>query len=192
VVDARIVTVFAALAAALLLWIAARLFNRLVAARNACSSARSSIDVQLVKRHDLIPNLTRAVAGYAAHERAALEAVAAARTAAMAALGRPGSARAEAQLESRLALLMRLVEAYPQLKASDNFLHLQKTLTEVEEQLAAARRTFNAHVLVLNNLAEQFPTSVVARLAGFARLEFFAAGARERAASAPVAEQLRG
>ena len=180
-VDARIVIVLAALACVALLLAVAHLFNRLVAARNACASARSGIDVQLVKRHDLIPNVTRAVAGYAAHERATLEIVAAARSAAMATLGSAGSAPAEARLEQALGALMLRVESYPQLRASDNFLHLQKTLTEIEEQLSAARRAFNAHVLVLNNLAQQFPTSIVARALGFGRLDFFAAGGGERA-----------
>lgn len=190
-VDARIVMVLAALAIAALLWLAVSLFNRLVGARNACASARSSIDVQLTKRHDLIPNLTRAVSGYAAHERATLAAVTAARTAAMASLGTAGSAPAEAGLERTLGALMLRAESYPQLRASDNFLHLQKTLTEIEEQLSAARRAFNARVLALNNLAEQFPTSIVARLMGFGRLEFFGADDAERAAPA-LAEQLRG
>ena len=190
-VDARIVMVLAALAIAALLWLAVSLFNRLVGARNACAAARSSIDVQLTKRHDLIPNLTRAISGYAAHERATLAAVTAARTAAMASLGTAGSAPAEAGLERTLGALMLRAEAYPQLRASDNFLHLQKTLTEIEEQLSAARRAFNAHVLVLNNLAEQFPTSLVARLMGFGRLEFFGAADAERAPPV-VAEQLRG
>lgn len=190
-VDPLIVTSLAALALlALLLWVA-RLFNLLVAARNACSSARSSVDVQLVKRHDLIPNVARAVEGYAAHERATLGTVAAARSAAMATLGTAGSAPAEARLERTLATLMLRVEAYPSLRASDNFLHLQKTLTEVEEQISAARRAFNAHVLVLNNLAQQFPTSIVARVLGFGRLEFFATGNAERAAPR-VAEQRNG
>jgi LemA protein len=191
VIDARIVMVLTALAIAALLWLAVSLFNRLVAARNACAAARSSIDIQLVKRHDLIPNVTRAVAGYAAHERATLAAVTTARTAAMASLGTAGSAPAEVRLEQTLAALMLRVESYPQLRASDNFMHLQKTLTEIEEQLSAARRAFNAHVVVLNNLAEQFPTSIVARLMGFERLEFFAAGDKERGPPA-VSEQLRG
>ena len=190
-IDARIVMVLAASATAAVLWLVVSLFNRLVAARNASAAARSSIDVQLVKRHDLIPNLTRAVAVYAAHERATLGAVTAARTAAMATLGSVASAPAEARLEQTLAALMLRVESYPQLRASDNFLHLQRTLTEIEEQLSAARRAFNAHVVVLNNLAEQFPTSIIASLMGFARLEFFSAVDREREPPA-VAEQLRG
>jgi len=191
VTDASAFLVIAALAAAALLVWFVRLFNRLVAARNASSSARSSIDVQLVKRHDLIPNVTRVVAGYAAHERETLAAVAAARSTAMATLGTPGSAPAEARLEQTLGAVMLRAESYPQLRASDNFLHLQKTLTEIEEQLSAARRAFNAHVLVLNNLAEQFPTSIVARLMGFGRLEFFGADGAERSPPA-LAEQLRG
>ena len=190
-IDTRTVIVLAALAVAALLVVVAHLFNRLVAARNACASARSSIDVQLVKRHDLIPNVTRAVAGYAAHERATLEIVTAARSAAVATLGTAGSASAEARLEQALGRLMLRAEAYPPLRASDNFLHLQKTLTEIEEQLSAARRAFNAHVLVLNNLAEQFPSSIVARVMGFRRADFFATADRERQSPA-VAEQLRG
>lgn len=189
-IDASVFVMIAALGAAALL-VFAHLFNRLVGARNACGAARSGIDVQLVKRHDLIPNVTRVVAGYAAHERDTLAAVAAARSTAIATLGTAESAPAEARLEQTLGALMLRVESYPQLRASDNFLHLQRTLTEIEEQLSAARRAFNAHVLVLNNLAEQFPTSIVASLMGFARLEFFAAGNRERAPPA-VAEQLRG
>jgi LemA protein len=183
--------VLAAFACAALLVLLAHLFNRLVAARNAFASARSSIDVQLVKRHDLIPNIARAVASYAAHERATLELVSAARSAAMATLGTAGSAPAEARLEQALGTLLLHVESYPQLRASDNFLHLQKALTEIEEQISAARRAFNAYALVLNNLAEQFPTSIVARAMRFRRADFYAAAARERASPA-VAEQLRG
>jgi len=157
-----------------------RVFNRLIAARNACGSARSGIDVQLEKRHDLVPNLTRAVEGYSVHERTTLVAVTEARAAAVAALGTNVSPRAEERLEQTLAALFARVESYPALKASDNFLHLQRTLTEIEEQLAAARRAFNAHALVLNNLTEQFPTSIVAQLASIGRIEFFAASEQVR------------
>jgi len=191
VIDASAFLLIAALAAAALLVSLVRLFNRLVAARNACAAARSSIDVQLVKRHDLIPSITRVVAGYAAHERETLAAVAAARSTAMATLGTAGSAPAEARLEQTLGAVMLRAESYPQLRAGDNFLHLQKTLTEIEEQISAARRAFNAHVLVLNNLAEQLPTSIVAGLMGLGRLEFFGADDAERAPPA-LGEQLRG
>ena len=132
---ASVFIVVAALAAAALLVWFVRLFNRLVAARNGCSSARSSIDVQLTKRHDLVPSLARAVSGYAAHERATLAAVAAARAAAMAGLGSSNSAPAEARLTQALGVLLVRAEAYPALRASDNFMHLQKTLAEIEEQI---------------------------------------------------------
>jgi LemA protein len=184
--------VVAALAAAALLVSIVRVFNRLVGARNACSSARSSVDVQLTKRHDLAPNIARAVSGYAAHERATLAAVAEARTAAMAGIGTASSESAEARLTQALGALLARAEAYPALRASDNFMHLQKTLTEIEEQISAARRAFNAHVIVLNNLAEQFPTSIVARAMGFERLAFYAAADEERIAPAMAAEHLRG
>jgi LemA protein len=157
-----------------------RTFNRFVAARNACRNARSGIDVQLTKRHDLVPNLTSAVAGYAAHERTALEALTRARSDAVAALGSAASPPAEVRLDHAIVSLQLRVEQYPQLQASANFLHLQKTLAEIEEQISAARRAFNAHVMALNNLAEQFPTLIVARLMGFSPMEHFAAPAESR------------
>jgi LemA protein len=159
-----------------------RIFNRLIAARNACRNARASIDAQLTRRHDLVPNLVEVVAGYAAHEREVMRLVAEARTVAMKELGAASSARAEARLDEALARLQLRVEAYPELKASDNFLHLQRTLTEIEEQIAAARRAFNAHVAAFNNLVEQFPTLVIARLFGFVTAEFYEAAAADRSA----------
>jgi LemA protein len=161
-----------------------RTFNRFVVARNACRNARSGIDVQLVKRHDLVPNLVRVVAGYAEHERTVIERVAQARSDAVGALGTASSPAAEAQLDQAIARLQLRVEAYPQLRASMNFLHLQKTLTEIEEQISAARRAFNAHVMALNNLAEQFPTLLVARTMSFSPLEYFAASPESRSAPA--------
>jgi len=168
------------IAAILAAWLIAafiRVFNQFVGARNACRNARSGIDVQLTKRHDLVPNLTRAVAAYAEHERETLRLVMDARKDAIEKLGAPESAGAEAKLEQALTILSARVEAYPELKASSNFLHLQKALTEVEEQLSAARRAFNAQVVVLNNLAEQFPTLIVARLFGFQPVAFYEAPA---------------
>ena len=158
-----------------------RVFNRLIAARNACRNARASIDAQLTRRHDLVPQLVDVVAGYAAHEREVMRVVAEARSAAINELGAASSARAEERLDEALGALHARVEAYPELKASDNFLHLQRTLTEIEEQISAARRAFNAHVAAFNNLIEQFPTLVVARLFGFANARFFEAAASERA-----------
>jgi LemA protein len=163
-----------------------RTFNRFVAARNACSNARAGIDVQLTKRHDLVPNLARAVGAYSAHEREVLELVSRARASATTAFGTASSPAAEAGLDRALTTLSARVEAYPALKASDNFMQLQRTLTEIEEQISAARRTFNAHALTLNNLAEQFPTSIVAHLVGFATIDYFVAAADARA-TPPVA-----
>jgi LemA protein len=155
-------------------------FNRLIAARNACRNARASIDAQLTRRHDLVPPLVEVVAGYAAHEREVTRIVAEARAAAVAQLGAAASAGAEARLDEALGVLHARIEAYPDLKASGNFLHLQRTLTEIEEQISAARRAFNAHVAAFNNLVEQFPTLVVARLLGFGTARFFEAAASDR------------
>jgi LemA protein len=178
-------------AAAGLLWLAVaviRVFNALISARNGCHNARSAIDVQLRKRHDLVPSVVAAVRGYASHEHEVLSAVTAARAAALEQFGAVASAAAEQTLGGALSHLLARVEAYPDLKASANFLHLQRTLTEVEEQISAARRAFNAQVLLLNNLVEQFPTLVVARLTGFDALPFFASE-DERAVARRVPDQ---
>jgi LemA protein len=172
-----LVLLIAGILVALLLAACIRVFNQFVGARNACHNARSGIDVQLTKRHDLVPNLNRAVAAYAEHERETLRILMEARKDAMEKLGGPQSAGAEARLEQALLALSVRLEAYPELKASSSFLHLQKALTEIEEQLSAARRAFNAQVEVLNNLAEQFPTLIVARLAGFRPMAFYEAPA---------------
>lgn len=174
-------------AGAALLVAVVRTFNAFVGARNACRDARSGIDVQLTKRHDLVPNLVRVVAGYADHERAVFELVAEARTAAVRALASPTSPAAEAELERALARLDLRVEAYPALKASEQFLHLQRNLTEIEEQIAAARRAFNAHATAMNNLVERFPTRLVARAMGFGTVEYFASRPEERAAPSVAA-----
>jgi LemA protein len=157
-----------------------RTFNRLIAARNACRNARASIDAQLTRRHDLVPPLVEVVAGYAAHERDVMRAVAEARSAAIEQLGAASSARAEGRLDEALGRLQLRIEAYPELKASQNFLHLQRTLTEIEEQISAARRAFNAHVAAFNNLVEQFPTLVVARIARFTVAKFYEAAPSDR------------
>lgn len=148
-------------------------FNRLIAARNACANARGSIDVNLKKRHDLVPNLVKVVSGYAAHEQETLTRVAQARTRAMQAVGGASSPESESELTDALANLEIRVEAYPELKASEEFARLARTLTELEEQISAARRAFNAHVMIYNNLVQQFPTLLVARLTGFSIKAFF-------------------
>ncbi len=180
--------IFSVLAAIGVLVLAASTYwlNQLIRARNASFAARSGIDVQLTKRHDLVPNLARVVERYAEHERDCLRDLAAARAQAMAQLASSTSPQAESQLEQALATLAIRVEAYPTLKANENFLHLQKTLSEIEEQLAAARRAYNAHVLATNNLIQLFPSSLVARIAGFELLAFFAARPDERPAPSLV------
>jgi len=150
-------------------------FNRLVARRNACTNARASIDVNLARRHDLIPNLVKTVGAYAAHERDTLREVTEARQVAVAQLGANGSAAAEQQVDDTLARLVLRIEDYPDLKADALFIQLMKNLTEAEEQISASRRAFNGQVLRLNNLVQQFPTNIIAKIMGFATLESFSA-----------------
>ncbi|MCR9258725.1 MAG: LemA family protein [Pseudomonadaceae bacterium] len=152
-------------------------FNRLIGARNSCTNARAGIDVNLTRRHQLIPNLVAVVRGYAAHEQETLTAVTRARSQAISVLGSSQSARAEAGLAEALALLNVRLEAYPELKAQRPFINLMKNLTEAEEQISASRRAFNAHVMQMNNLVQQFPTLIIASLFGFKVQEPFSAGA---------------
>jgi len=157
-------------------------FNRLVSHRNACVNARASIDVTLTRRHELIPNLVATVRGYAAHEQQTLREVTIARQNAMSQLGAGGSAIAEQQLERSIVRLALRIEDYPDLQADTLFSQLMRNLTEAEEQISAARRAFNGRVLRLNNLVQQFPTLVVAKLTGFHVLAPFAAAAAAQAA----------
>jgi len=165
-------------------------FNRLIARRNACSNARSSIDVNLTRRHELIPNLVEAVRGYAAHERTTLQEVTSARQTAMAQLGANGSAAAELKVGQSLAHLALRAEEYPDLKADAVFNQLMRNLTEAEEQISAARRAFNGQVLRLNNLVQQFPTLLVASSMGFKTLAPFSAAAEAKALPAVSLDQL--
>ena len=160
------------------LWV----FNRLVAQRNACRYARAGIDVNLKKRHDLIPNLVDTVKGYTQHEQDTLVAVTTARTAAIAELGQTGSATAEDALASQLSVLNGRVEDYPDLKADRVFSQLMRNLTEVEEQISASRRAFNAQVMRMNNLVQQFPTNLIAGTFGFVALASYSADAAARLA----------
>ncbi len=153
-------------------------YNRLIVLRNRFRNAFAQIDVQLKRRHDLIPNLVEALRGYMAHERQTLEAVASARAraslAASAAALRPGEARAmaalaeaETALGGALGTLLARVEAYPQLKASANVLALQEELASTENRVAFARQHFNDSVLQYNNQREQFPGALIAPFARF-------------------------
>ena len=150
-------------------------FNRLVRARQMANEAWSGIDVQLKRRSDLIPNLVDSVKGYAAHERDVLTQVTELRGAARAlpadAVGR--RAEAEGALSLALGKLMAVAEAYPDLKASGNFLALQQELSGLENEIQMARRYYNGTVRDLNVMVESFPSLIVARLFGFTRAEYF-------------------
>jgi LemA protein len=148
-------------------------FNALVRARNRVKESWSDIDVQLKRRYDLIPNLIEVVKGYASHERETLEQVIHARKVAMGAQTVGEHAQAENMLTGALKSLFALAEAYPQLRAVESFVELQRELTDTEDKIQAARRFYNSNVLVLNNKTEQFPTNLIASAFGFKREEFF-------------------
>jgi len=166
----------------LLALVAVALYNGLIRKRNQVENAWSQIDVQLKRRLDLIPNLVDTVKGYAAHEKTTLEAVVEARNRAIAAPANPqAQAGADQQLTGALRQLFALSEAYPDLKANQNFLALQEELTATEGRVAYARQFYNDTVLGYNNKLDTFPTMIFARLMNFARREYFEAdaGARE-------------
>ena len=158
-------------------------FNRLVRLRNQVRTAWADIDVQLQRRHDLVPSLVSAVKGYAGHEQALMESVTALRTQAMAAQASPARLGAiEDALQQGLGRLLAVVEAYPDLKASDNFAQLQGELVEVEEQLQYARRFYNGAVRDYDNALQRVPDVVVARAFAFRGAEYFQAADEDRAA----------
>lgn len=168
--------------AALAILYAILAYNGLVRLRLQTQNAWSDIDVQLKRRHDLVPNLVETVKGYAAHERGTLDSVTQARTAAVAAQGAGPAERAaaEAQLTTALRGLTVAVEAYPQLQASGGFRDLQQQLAQIEEALQNARRYYNAVVREFNAKIMQFPSSLIAGSFGFQPREFFQADAAER------------
>ena len=165
----------------LVLWIV-MIYNGLVAMRQRVSQAFSDIDVQTKQRHDLIPNLVETVKGYASHERGTLEAVVQARNAAVTAQagGVAAQAAAENVMSGALRQLFALSEAYPDLKANQNFQQLQSELSDIENKLAAARRFFNNAVQEYNTGIQQFPAVLLAGSFGFAPKEFFDVGVEER------------
>ncbi|SDB25619.1 LemA family protein [Bauldia litoralis] len=158
------------------------LYNRLVSLRQTVSQAWSDITVQLKQRHDLVPNLVETVKGYASHEAKTLEAVTAARNAAVSASGPEAAAKAENMLTGALRQLFALSEAYPDLKANQNFLQLQSELSDLENKIAASRRFFNNSVQEYNTSIEQFPAVLIARQFGFTGREFFELDEAETAA----------
>ena len=155
---------------ALVLWLG---FNGIVRRRNRVDNAWSQIDVQLKRRHDLIPNLIETVKGYAAHERGTFEAVTNARANAINAQGPAEQAQAENVLSGALKSLFAVAEAYPDLKASRNFLALQEELTSTEDKIAYARQFYNDSVLNYNNKIQTFPRNVIANSFNFQKREFF-------------------
>ena len=163
-----------AVVALVALWVALT-YNRLVQLRLACESSWSQIDVALRLRHDLVPRLAEAVAGYAGHERTTLEQVARARTQAVAANDEPPGPRgsAEAELGSAVGRAVVLAEDYPELRATENFSQLQRELAEVEEKISITRRVYNDTVETYNTKIQVFPPVIVARAFGFGRREFF-------------------
>ncbi len=166
----------------LLFWVIAT-YNRLVRLRNQVEASWAQIDVQLKRRHSLIPNLVETVKGYAAHERGTLEAVVAARNTATALAGRDpaGQVRAEGALTQALGRLFAVAEAYPQLQANQNFLSLQSELSVTEDKLAYARQFHNSAVQSFNKAVQSFPTNLVAGMGGFRARPYFEAIGDERA-----------
>jgi LemA protein len=153
-------------------WIAA-VYNGLVTLRMRAKEAWSDIDVQLKRRYDLIPNLVETVKGYATHERELFENVTRARAAAISATGLKDKAEKENVLSGTLKSLFAVAENYPELKASQNFLELQRELTDTEDKIQAARRFYNTNVRDLNIKIESFPENVVAGSLGFKQMELF-------------------
>ncbi|MBZ5566054.1 MAG: LemA family protein [Acidobacteriia bacterium] len=156
------------------------IYNGLVKLRVRSDSAWADIDVQLKRRHDLIPNLVETVKGYAGHERTTFERVTEARTRAIAAGGPASRAHAEGQLTEALKSLFAVAENYPLLRASENFTQLQTQISEVEDQIQLARRYYNAVVRDLNIRIQQFPSNFVAEMFGFRTREFFEASTPDR------------
>jgi len=177
-----VVIVLILVVAGLAIW-AVGAYNSLIRLRNLVQEAWRQIDVELTRRHDLIGNLVETVKGYAAHERGTLEDVMRARSAAMAPGQSPAQqAQSEDVLGQALGRLIAVAEAYPDLKANENFLALQAELTSTEDRIASARRYYNATVRDLNTKVETVPTNVVAGLFHIERAEYFEAAGEQREA----------
>ena len=150
--------------------------NGIISLRNRCEEAWSGIDVQLKRRHDLVPNLVESVKGYATHERETFEKVTQARAAAMQASGPEQAGKAESQLTAALGGLRVVAEQYPELRATENFQQLQRQLTELEDEIQASRRIYNSNVQQYNTRIQQFPWSIIANQGGFTAKTFFEIG----------------
>ncbi len=166
---------------AVILFVAVGGYNALVKLREMGEAAWSDIDVQLKRRHDLIPNLVETVKGYASHESETLEAVIQARNSAMSAQGPTDQAAAENMLTGALKSIFALSEAYPDLKAAGGFQDLQRTLAELEDTIAQARRYYNAVVRDYNTKTQTFPSVFIAKMFNFSQREFFEVAEAEKA-----------
>jgi LemA protein len=156
------------------------MYNQLVQLRVRTDSAWSDIDVQLKRRHDLIPNLVETVKGYAAHEKGTFENIAKYRSMAMQATTPADKAQAENQLTGALKSLFAVAENYPELKANDEFMQLQASLSQTEDNIQNSRRYYNAVVRDLNTRIQSFPTNILAGMFGFQQRQFFETAAADR------------
>jgi LemA protein len=156
-------------------------YNRFVSQRNAVQNSWADVDTELKRRYDLVPNLVNTVQGYAAHERGVFEEVARTRSAAQSAQGPEASSAAEGPFAAALGHLMAVAENYPDLKANQNFLQLQATLTETEDRIQASRRFYNANVQQFNRRVQSFPSNVVANVFHFQAAQFFQIDEADRA-----------
>lgn len=164
--------IFPAILIVLAIWFVA-VYNGLIALRNRVDEAWSDIEVQMKRRYDLIPNLVETVKGYAKHEDSVFTKVTEARAAAMTAKSMPEHAQAENALSQTLKSLFAVSESYPQLQASENFLDLQRNLTDAEDKIQAARRFYNGNVRDYNTKLQVFPTNLIAGSFGFVKRDFY-------------------
>jgi LemA protein len=165
--------IIAAVILVLLVILVIGIYNALIRLRNQVDNAWSQIDVQLKRRHDLIPNLVETTKGYMQHERGTFEAITQARSKAMGAKTVTESAKAEGALGEALSKFMLVVENYPDLKANQNFLAVQEELTATENKISFARQNYNDQVLFFNNKTQMFPSNIVAGMFNFSKRDFF-------------------
>ena len=166
-----VIVIVALIILAALIYIGIR--NSMIGSRNRVDEAWSGIDVQLKRRHDLVPNLVETVKGYATHESEVFEKATKARAEAMSARGVGDTAQAEAKLTGALTDLRAVAENYPQLRATENFQQLTRQLSELEDEIQASRRIYNSNVQSYNTSIQQFPASIIANQSGFTPREFF-------------------
>ncbi|MHC4499322.1 MAG: LemA family protein [Planctomycetota bacterium] len=172
---------YAIIAFIVLLAIPVLIYNSLIGKKNQVLNVFGTIDALLKKRYDLIPNLVAMVKGYMQHERSLLEEVTRIRAEALSErISDDDAVELDDKLTRALSRVLLAVENYPDLKASENFMHLQRTLTELEEQISAARRAYNAAVTDYNNTVEMFPTNIIASMMNYRRRRFFEISEKER------------